>query len=284
LGFFDPRYPQRLRSLHNPPTVLYLRGSLDAASAERAVAVVGTREPSAFGCSATEAITKALADDGWVVTSGLAKGIDTIAHGAALKYHTPTVAVLAGGLDKIYPAENRELADAIVEQGGALVSEQRWGVRPQRSSFVQRNRIQTGLCAAVVVAQTGVSGGTIHTARHAAAQGRAVFCPTPHSDHEKNAGLRVLLDLPARDLCGVLPAWQEDRSLCERLGAEPLARPVSKDDLGGFLDALELALTSDSQSVPEPRWWPTSDPPTRLGDRDVIADDDAQAPLFAAIE
>lgn len=284
LAIFDKRYPQRLRALHDPPPVIYCHGSLDALDTPRSVAVVGTREPTKFGCSATEDITEALARAGWAVISGLAKGIDSMAHGVALEYHAPTVAVMAGGLDRIYPAQNKELAAAIVEQGGALVSEQRWGARPQRSSFVQRNRIQTGLAAAVVVAQTGTVGGTMHTVRHAAAQGRPVFCPVPHSAHEKNEGLRVLLNLPARELCGVLPAWKNAGPLCERLGNEPLARPVTKDSFADFLDALELALASDSQTVPEPRWWPPSDPPARLRDRDVVADDDAQAPLFAFAE
>lgn len=224
LAIFDKHYPQRLRAVHDPPPVIYCHGSVDALGTPRSVAVVGTREPTKFGCSATEEITEALAGAGWAVISGLAKGIDSIAHGAALKYHTPTVAVMAGGLDHIYPAQNKELAAAIVEQGGALVSEQRWGARPQRSSFVQRNRIQTGLAAAVIVAQTGTVGGTMHTVRYAAAQGRPVFCPVPHSAHEKNEGLRVLLNLPARELCGVLPAWKDAGRLCERLGNEPLAR------------------------------------------------------------
>jgi len=151
------------------------------------VAVVGTREPTDFGCSATEEIVTALAAESWVVVSGLALGIDGIAHGAALKHHTTTVAVLAGGLDRIYPKQHEEMAKAIVDCDGALVSEQRWGTPPARASFVQRNRIQTGLSVAVVVTQTGIVGGTMHTVRHAAAQGRPVFCAEPHTDNEKTA-------------------------------------------------------------------------------------------------
>lgn len=282
LSLFDERYPARLRALHDPPPVLFCHGSIDALDATRSVAVVGTREPTSFGSTATDAITEVLAKAGWSVISGLAKGIDTAAHTAALKYHTPTVAVMAGGLDRIYPAENRDLAKAIVDQGGALVSEQRWGVAPQRSSFVLRNRIQTGLAAAVVVAQTGRVSGTMHTARHAAAQGRPVFCPVPHTDHEKNEGLRLLLNEPARELCHALPAWEKAGALCKRLGPEPLARPVEKDHFGDFLASLDLALAHAPASVPEQRWWPLLDPPSRLGARDAAASD--QHSLFVVAD
>jgi len=284
LSLFDERYPARLRALHDPPPVLFCHGSLDALDATRSVAVVGTREPTSFGSSATDAITEALASAGWSVISGLAKGVDTAAHAAALKYRTPTVAVMAGGLDRVYPAENRDLAKAIVEHGGALVSEQRWGIAPQRSSFVQRNRIQTGLAAAVVVAQTGRVSGTMHTARHAAAQGRPVFCPVPHTDHEKNEGLLLLLSSPARDLCDALPAWKQAGALCKRLGSEPLAHPIKKDRFDEFLQALDLALEHDSVTRPEKRWWPDFDPPSQLGASDAVASDDGQAPLFAVAD
>jgi DNA processing protein len=281
LAIFDERYPGRVRSIHDPPPVLFVRGSLDVLNDERMVALVGTREPTRFGLSAAEEVTEALAYDGWGVVSGLAKGIDTIAHGAALKHRAATVAVLAGGLDRIYPAENRGLAGAIVEEGGALIAEQRWGVRPQRASFVQRNRLQTALAAGVFVAQTGIAGGTMHTARHAAAQGRPLFCPRPHGAHEKNEGLRVLLQAPANELCDILPAWKDARSLCERLGPKPLADAVVRHNLDALLDALALVLSDDSHTHPEPRWWPRPDPPTRLGVQDVVEQDDAQAPLFA---
>jgi DNA processing protein len=255
LSIFDERYPERLRALHDPPALLYCLGSLDALADPRSVAVVGTREPTSFGCSATEQITKALADAKWSVISGLAKGIDTLAHGAALKYDTPTVAVMAGGLDRIYPAENKELAAAIVERGGALISEHGWGIQPRRSAFVQRNRIQSGLAAAVVATQTGAAGGTMHTVRHAASQGRPVFCPKPHTAHEKNEGLKILLSVPARDLCATLPAWKDSGALCVRLGNEPLAHPVAKDDLGSFIGQLELTLEGDELLHPQERWW-----------------------------
>ena len=272
IGFFDERYPARLRTIHQPPPLLFVQGSLEALDEPRSVAVIGTREPTSFGVTAVEEITRALAAASWLVVSGLAKGIDTLAHGAALKHHTPTVAVMGGGLDRIYPAENRELAVAIVDRGGALVSEQPFGARPHAGNLVARNRLQSGLSAALVVAQTGVRGGSMHTVRHAAAQGRPIFAPVPHSPHEKSQGLRLLLSLPASDLCARLPAWRDASALCARLGHHPLARPIIKGELDRFLDALEMILES-SQLDPARRWWPPQLPP----DADAsLIDPDAQ--------
>lgn len=284
VSIFDPVYPDRLRAIQDPPLVLFVHGSVEALNSERVVAVVGTREPTEFGCSATEEIVATLASADWVVISGLALGIDTIAHGSALKHHTATVAVLAAGLDRIYPKQNQELAKAIVDCDGALVSEYRWGVPPARSSFVQRNRIQTGLAAAVVVTQTGLVSGTMHTVRHAAAQGRPVFCAEPHTTHEKNEGLRALLDTPADRLWEKLPAWKSAKALCQRLGSQPLAHPITKGNLHDLLEILDQVIASDPQTVASPRWWPESDPPSRLGKKDEIARDDAQAPLFAVTD
>lgn len=284
VSIFDRSYPERLRAIQDPPLVLFVSGSLEALNSDRVVAVVGTREPTEFGCSATEEIVAALAASGWIVVSGLAIGIDTIAHGAALKHHTGTVAVMAAGLDRIYPKQNEELARAIADRNGALVSEYRLGVPPARSSFVQRNRIQTGLSAAVVVTQTGIRGGTMHTVRHAAAQGRPVFCAEPHTAHHKSAGLRALLDTPAERLWETLPAWRDSRALCKRLGSRPLAKPVTRQNLDELLEGLDQMIATDPQTVASPRWWPESEPPSRLGRRDEISSDDEQAPLFAVAD
>jgi DNA processing protein len=281
ISIFDPDYPARLRGIQDPPLVLFLSGSLPALAMERMVAVVGTREPTEFGCSATEKIVTALAAESWAIVSGLALGIDGIAHGAALKHHARTIAVLAGGLDRIYPKQHEEMAKAIVNCEGALVSEQRWGTPPARASFVRRNRIQTGLSVAVVVTQTGVVGGTMHTVRHAAAQGRPIFCAEPHTDNEKNRGLRILLETPANRLWEKLPAWKDAEPLCRRLGSEPLAHPITKDNLDQVMDVLRQLVETDPQTVPAERWWPELGPPSRRADRDEVERDDAQAPLFA---
>lgn len=255
LSFFDRRYPNRLRAIQEPPPLLFVRGSVELLSKQRMVAIVGTREPTRFGITAAESLTAALAKGAWAVISGLAKGIDAIAHGAALKHHTATLAVLGGGVDRIYPAAHRELATAIIDQGGAMISEHPPGAPALPHHLVARNRIQTGLAVAVVATQTGIKGGTMHTIRHAASQGRPVFCPVPSGAGEKDAGLSLLLSRPANELCQVLPAWSDANSLCARLGDNPLARPVARNDIKLFLDYLERAL-EEPQTTPVHRWWP----------------------------
>jgi DNA processing protein len=241
LTFFDAHYPDRLRDLADPPPVLYVRGDPGLLSRERLVAVVGTREPTRFGTTAAAELTRALAEEGWGIVSGLAKGIDTISHQTALDSGAPTVAVMGGGLDRIYPAENKDLAACILDAGGTLISEQPFGAQPRPQNLIARDRLQSGLSVAVLVAQCGVRSGTMHTARFAAGQGRPLFCPVPHSENGANDGLRALLERPARGLCDILPAWHNAKTLCARLGERPLARPIDRDGIPQFLDELSLA-------------------------------------------
>jgi predicted Rossmann fold nucleotide-binding protein DprA/Smf involved in DNA uptake len=133
------------------------------------------------------------------------------------------------------------LATRIVDAGGTLISEQPFSEQPRPHHLIARDRLQSGLSVAVVVAQSGVSSGTMHTARFAAAQGRPLFCPVPHNENGASEGLRVLLERPARELCSILPAWRDSRALCARLGDQPLGHPVSRDDLADFIGAVELA-------------------------------------------
>jgi DNA processing protein len=239
LTLSDEHYPDRLRNLSDPPSVLYVRGDVELLARERLVAVVGTREPTIFGTSAAQELTGALADDGWGIVSGLAKGIDTIAHRTALEHGAPTIAVMGGGLDRIYPVENKGLAAQIIDSGGALISEQPRGEQARPQHLIARDRLQSGLSVAVVVAQSGVRSGTMYTVRFAAAQGRPVFCPVPHNENSASEGLRVLLERPARELCSILPAWRGAKAMCERLGDQPLARPVTRDGLEEFVGAVE---------------------------------------------
>ena len=246
LSYFDDAYPPLLRQIPDPPPVLYVRGDLGPVSDSRAVAVVGTREPSQFGTTAANQLTRALSNAGWVIVSGLAKGIDTLAHQTTLEAGGRTVAILGCGLDRIYPRENTALAEAILASGGALISELPFGAQPIARNLVQRDRLQSGMSAAVVIAQTGIKGGTLHTARFAAEQRRQVFCPEPHNENEKSDGLRVLLEQPAAELYKILPAWKAAAKLCTELGPRPLARPVRRDQIDAFLDELEVAASSAS--------------------------------------
>lgn len=250
IGFFDEAFPTALRDIAQPPAVLYVRGI--PAWPEVALAVVGTRDPTTFGRTATMKLTSAAAGRGVAIVSGLALGIDGIAHEAALAEEALTIAVLGCGLDAVSPLQHRDLANQILEAGGMLVSEQPCGTEPGPRTLVARNRLQSGLANSLLVGQTGVKGGTLHTVRFAAQQGRPIFCPVPHAPSEKSAGLDALLNLPARELPDVLPAWKKYRSLAEELGAKPLARPITSSTTASWLDELtKLPRAADSDQVIE---------------------------------
>jgi DNA processing protein len=166
-------YPSLLREIYAPPPILYVKGKLDA-FARHACGVVGTRKSSTYGRNATAHIVKQLVEKRVVIVSGLAQGIDTVAHQTCLDACGVTVAVLGGGLDNIYPAANRELADRIAESG-ALVSEFALGAQPEAYHFPRRNRIISGLSAGVLVVEAPARSGSLITANYALQQGRDVF-------------------------------------------------------------------------------------------------------------
>lgn len=182
LTWDDPEYPQRLKHIANPPFVLYVRGTLTPED-EWAVAVVGTRRPTPYGREVARVIAGELARQGITVVSGLALGIDSEAHQAALEAGGRTIAVLGSGLRYLYPARNRELARRIVT-GGAVVTEYALDVQPEPANFPPRNRIISGLALGVVVVEAGPTSGALITARFAAEQGREVFAvPGPIFNH-----------------------------------------------------------------------------------------------------
>jgi DNA processing protein len=174
LSFGNHSYPPLLRQIPDPPLVLYVRGDVPALS-RYAVAVVGTRRPSAYGQSLAHRLARDLADRQLVITSGLARGIDSCAHRGALEAQSGrTVAVLGSGVDVIYPRENRRIADKIMETG-ALISEFPLGTGPMPENFPIRNRIISGLSLGVLVVEASEYSGSLITARLAAEQNREVF-------------------------------------------------------------------------------------------------------------
>lgn len=164
-------YPQALRVIDDPPPLLAVRGSL-ATVAMPAVAIVGSRNASAAGLSMTSQLAREIGAQGYAIVSGLARGIDQQAHRATLQ--TGTLAVLAGGLDKIYPPDHEGLADAICEHG-ALISEMPFGWTPRGRDFPRRNRIVSGIALGTVVIEAALRSGSLITARFANEQGREVF-------------------------------------------------------------------------------------------------------------
>ena len=173
LTWHDDAYPARLKEIHDRPPLLYVRGELTA-NDEWSIALVGTRRATAYGRQAAEELATGLASNGITVVSGLARGIDTIGHRSALAAGGRTLAVLACGLDTVYPPENLKLAQQIVEQG-ALMSDYPLGTQPQSQFFPRRNRIMVGLSLGVLVVEGDVKSGALITARQAIDENREVF-------------------------------------------------------------------------------------------------------------
>ena len=173
MTWHDPGYPRLLKEIDDLPPVLYVRGE-PLSQEELCIAVVGTRRPTAYGRQVAEELSHGLARSGVTVVSGLARGIDAAAHKAALEASGRTVAVLASGLDVIYPREHAKLALQISERG-ALVSDYPLGTQPRGDYFPRRNRIMSGLSLGVVVVEGDMQSGAMITARLAAEQNREVF-------------------------------------------------------------------------------------------------------------
>jgi DNA processing protein len=173
LNYHDSDYPARLKEIHDFPPVVYIRGSLLTGD-EYCLSVVGTRNPSAYGRQITEEIVSELAKNRITIISGLAKGIDAIAHRSALDAGGRTIAVTGGGLDSVYPAENANLAREILKNG-AMISEYAPGIKPRPENFPRRNRIMSGLCLGVLVIEAGETSGSLITAHLAFEQDREVF-------------------------------------------------------------------------------------------------------------
>jgi DNA processing protein len=168
----DPDYPGLLKQIHDPPSRLYVNGRLPV---KPMIAIVGSRRATPYGQRAARRLARDLSEVGVVVVSGLARGIDAAAHRGALEGGSPTVAVMATGLDRIYPPEHAELAHAIA-QSGAIITEAEPGTLPLPGRFPVRNRIISGLSLGVVVVEAAQRSGALITARMAAEQGRDVFC------------------------------------------------------------------------------------------------------------
>lgn len=197
ISFHDMAYPARLRKTPDPPAVLFVKGDPTGLDADKSLAVVGTREPMSFGKEVAQRSGRSAAEAGYVIVSGLAHGCDTYAHEGCLEARGVGVAVLAHGLDRVYPAANRGLAERLLDSGGCLASEYPVGTTPVRSAFAERDRIQSGLSDGVLVIETDVGGGTMHTVRFARAQGRALACiehPQRYRSENKTRGNRKLIE------------------------------------------------------------------------------------------
>jgi len=265
LTWADAEYPRNLLNIAQPPPVLYVKGKLNPAD-EWAVAMVGTRHASAYGREVARNLGAGLAASGVTVVSGLARGIDAVAHRAALDAGGRTIAVLGCGLDHIYPPENRALAEAIL-QSGAVVSDYPLGTPPESANFPPRNRIISGLSKGVLIIEAPEGSGALITADYAAEQGRDVFA-VPGSVLQRSCrGTNKLIQQGAKLIMEVadvleelnlalvtehkaaraaLPADETEQKLLAHLSAEP----VHVDELGTQM-GLPIAQVSGALALME---------------------------------
>ncbi|MEM5299098.1 DNA-processing protein DprA [Burkholderia sp. JPY481] len=214
LSPLDPEYPQLLAATEDRPALLYVAGD-PARFSTKAIAVIGTREPSEHGIETARRITQYFGNSGWQIVSGLALGLDTVAHKEALKHESSTVAAMAHGLDAVYPKSNASLAEAIVETGGLLVSEYPYGTPAFSGHFVERDRIQAALAKAVVMAQSDRGGGSLHASRAALRYGRFLIVPfATHRDvdsgYEKARGNIALTTGSVSEKLSILKCQESD--------------------------------------------------------------------------
>jgi len=207
----DAEYPERLMEIYDPPAVLWVRGER-AVLGWAGIAVVGTRQPTPYGAGMAEVLSRDLANRGMLILSGMARGVDTVAHQAAVKVGSSggrTVAVWGTGIDVVYPKENKRLAEEIVATGGAIVSEYPLGTFPAPQNFPIRNRILSGMSVGVLVIEAGEYSGTRITARCALDQGRDVYA-VPGNVTTKNAwGPNTLIKQGARLTATWEDIWED---------------------------------------------------------------------------
>ncbi len=248
VSFWDATYPEPLKATFDPPVLLAVKGQLlpeDAIS----LAVVGTRNPSNYGAQVTEQMTRELVRAGFVIVSGLARGVDTIAHRTALRAGGRTVAVLGSGLDMIYPAENKRLA-AEIENSGALISEFPFGTKPDAPNFPKRNRIISGLSLGTLVVEAGPKSGALITAGFALEQGREVFAIPGPITSLRSAGTNRLIQDGARLVQSVKDILQELEPRLRSLRRLEMGHSAAPEvHLSGDEKRLFEALTSDPQHI-----------------------------------
>ena len=192
----DPDYPDLLKNIYDPPSILYLKGKKEILS-KKAIAIVGTRKPTSYGISIAQKLASELSRFGFVIVSGFASGIDTAAHRGALEAGGETVAVFGCGLDVIYPPENIRLAESIASSG-CLISEFPAGTQTSNWTFPQRNRLISGLSLGTIVVEGAEDSGSLITAKFALEQGREVFAIPGSVDNPNSKGPHSLIKQGAK--------------------------------------------------------------------------------------
>jgi DNA processing protein len=248
----DKTYPSNLCHLHTPPKKIYVRGGEIAQIIKAPVlAVVGSRKVSPYGQSVTNDMVSYAAKRGIAVVSGLALGVDSLAHQAALDAGGKTIAVLPGGIKKIYPTSHNHLAEKIVESGGALISEYAGDMPPMKHHFIERNRIIAALCDVLLITEAAVKSGSLHTARFALELGKTVAVVPGSIYSPTSTGCNNLIKMGAlpvtcvEDLLECLDLTEEQLSLDDIYYPESQAEKTVLETLkNGVTDGSKLMKAS----------------------------------------
>lgn len=249
LSPLDANYLKILKHIAKCPKRLYFKGQIPDYR-RLSVAIVGTRRPTSYGKEVTAKFASQLASRGIVIISGLAFGVDAIAHQATLDIGGTTIAVLGNGVDTIYPASNCGLAKKIIEQGGAIISEYEPGVEARDFRFLERNRIVSGLADAILITEAGVRSGTMSTASHALEQGKDVFVVPGNITSPLSAGCNNLIKQGAHPVTSVddileiiAPELLKPQSILP-LGNNPLESKIISLIQSGIRSGEELQIKS----------------------------------------
>ncbi len=240
---WDEDYPKNLLEIYDPPALLFVRGEI-LPQDSRAVGIVGTRNPTRYGIEMTEQITRDLARASVTVISGLARGIDTACHKAAVNAAGRTVGVLGCGIDVVYPRENRDLIEQVLERG-AVISEFRPGIPPLATNFYRRNRIISGLTKGVVVVEAAKNSGSLITANHALDQNRDVFAVPGNVLNAKSKGPHHLLKQgaglveSAQDILDALFSSQVEPNHQRALFEYAASKAAMTDEARAVLDTID---------------------------------------------
>ncbi len=238
-------FPGLLNTIADPPKQLFCLGDLSKLMQRPKLAVVGSRKVSTYGRAVTLRLAKEAAEQGIVIISGLALGVDGIAHLAALEAGGQTIAVLPSGLDAIYPASHRQLAERILTTCGALITEYPIGSEPYKTNFIARNRLISGLSDAVLITEAAAKSGSLHTAQFGLEQGRTVMAVPGNITSELSAGTNNLIKMGAtpvtelRDILAAMNLTQQQRKEAP-LGSTNEETTILQLIHGGISDSAEL--------------------------------------------
>jgi DNA processing protein len=243
---WDDSYPKILKNIYDPPLILQIKGGLLEVD-DYSIAMVGTRMPTNYGKVQAERIATGLAEQNITVVSGMARGIDSISHSAALKQGGRTISIIGSGLDVIYPPENHKLFDKISESG-AVVSEFNLGTKPDAVNFPKRNRIISGISLGSIIVETGIAGGAMQTARFALDQNREVFAVPGNVGIKQAEGANQLIQRGEAELI----TSAEDVLIELELKLKPVLGkniPRQQEELNLFEEKILNALNSEALMI-----------------------------------